>query len=120
MATSKKKRAVTLYEDDGVLVEQTYATDSVEVMKTSRAMAMQNVSKEIKASDLIETLAAYTLPKFGINSVDDGAGECVICGAKTQYRKRKMCVDCIDRYGASDLLEKLKYAIDGDSTVYLD
>lgn len=116
-----KKKAITIYDDDGILVEQTPVNDIIEtVSKVKRVARFENLTKEITAKDLIGTLAGYMSPRFGVNKAEDGAGECVICGAKTQYTKRKMCVDCIENYGVENLLAKLGETVDDSEIIYLD
>lgn len=118
MAT--KKKPVTIYDDDGVLVEQTFSDNNVAVMKNEKSNLPFYMGMDVSVNDVIDTFAAYMLPRFNVNNPEEGPGECVLCGAKTLFKKRKICVDCLEKHGVENLLNKVQDVLDGGNTVYID
>lgn len=114
MSTKKSK---TIFDDDAVLVEQTYPEDDVEVTVPVKTKRSAMSTKDIDVSDVLDTFAAYSPQRFGINDPGNGAGECMICGTKTQYRLRKFCADCMDKYGR-EMHDKAKDCIGNGETYF--
>lgn len=108
MATKRNRK---LYDNDGVVVEQTYPTDDVEVVSKKMRSAPMSETKTINVADVLDTYAGYIPQRFGMNYGAEDSGECIICNAKTQYPLRKICVPCLEKYGR-EIFEKCKESID--------
>lgn len=104
-----RRKERTIYENDGTKVmvndESVMAKDTMSVQK-----APAKLPQEIDTVDFFDAMVGYTMPRFNLNLDVDEEGECVICGKKTAYAKRKLCVDCMEKY-AVDLYPKAKAAI---------
>lgn len=108
MATKRNKK---IFDDGAILVEQTYPTDDVAVVsKKTRSVSMGG-TKTINVTDVLDTYAGYIPQRFGMNDGAEDSGECIICGAKTQYPLRKICVPCLEKYG-DGLYEACKLCIE--------
>ena len=108
MATKRNKK---IYDDGAILVEQTYPADDVEVVSKKTRSAPMSDTKTINVSDVFDTYAGYIPQRFGMNDGAEDSGECIICGAKTQYPLRKICVPCLEKYG-HEIYENAKNCID--------
>lgn len=112
MATKRNKK---IFDDGAILVEQTYQTDVVEVVSKKMRSAPMSETKTINVADVFDTYAGYIPQRFGMNDGADDSGECIICGAKTQYPLRKICVPCLEKYG-KEIFDKAKNCVeDGES-----
>lgn len=109
MAT-KRKKPIKVFDDDGVVVEQTFTDDSVDVFEEKENTPFDVENVDVSVYDVIDTFAGYMIPKFGVNKSEDGAGVCIFCNGKTQYAKRKICVSCLEKYGVTNILDKVQEA----------
>lgn len=124
MAT-KKRKPVKIYEDDSVMVEQTFPDDDVAVIRDEIMRDISRVSTDkeemtVDVSDVLDTFAGYMVQKVGMNDPENGSGECVLCGASTQYKLRKVCVPCLEKHRI-ELWQEAKTAIEnGDRTFTIE
>lgn len=114
MATKRNKK---IFDDGAILVEQTYPTDDVEVVSKKTRSAPMSETKTINVVDVLDTYAGYIPQRFGMNDGAEDSGECIICGAKTQYPLRKVCVPCLEKYGR-DVYEKCKGSIESGESYF--
>lgn len=114
MATKRNRK---IYDDGAVMVEQTYADDSATVVSKKMRSAPVSENKTINVTDVFETYAGYIPQRFGMNDGAEDNGECIICGAKTQYPLRKICVPCLEKYG-KEIFEKCKESIESGESYF--
>lgn len=102
----EKRRKI--FDSDGTTVEEVV---SVKPKKKPGLEVNTNVDsnekKNIKVEDVIDSFAGY-LPST-VNFMPKDDGECLICGQKTTSSMRKICFDCIKKYG-EELYAKSKHA----------
>lgn len=109
---ASKSRKKTIYDNGGITVEQTLTDDEIIVSKPKNSIRSFNETRYINVLDAIDTFAGYMNNRFSLNYSDGSSGECVICGKSTMYPRRKICTDCFDKYGAENILRKVKTAVE--------
>lgn len=91
-----KKRKV--YDNDNIVLEV------AEEVKIDESVASQPATADEKDTILMTTeqafdvLAGYSLPR--LEMVEQGIGECIICGIETNSPMRCVCFDCMKKHGA--------------------
>lgn len=117
---ARRNRDKVLYDNDGTVLIQSdtpTATASSPMKAPSKAPAKNTT--EIKVTDVLDTLAGFTIPRFNLYSESEGKGECILCGKETTYKKRKVCVTCLEEHG-EELYAKARNAIEnGETTITL-
>ncbi len=73
-------------------------------------------AQPVSVVDMLDTLAGYVIPVINMGATTEGNGQCLLCGKKTAYKMRKLCVDCMNTYGKS-YYEKAKIAIENGDTM---
>lgn len=111
------KRNKKIYDDGSVMVEQTYTDDSATVVSKKMRSAPVGETKMINVTDVFDTYAGYIPQRFGMNDGAEDSGECIICGAKTQYPLRKICVPCLEKYGR-EIFKKCKESIENGESYF--
>lgn len=114
MATKRNKK---IFDDGAIIVEQTYPNDDVEVVSKKMRSSTMNGTKTINVADVLDTYAGYIPQRFGMNDGAEDSGECIICGSKTQYPLRRICVPCLEKYGR-DILKKCKESIESGESYF--
>ncbi len=100
--------------DGGIEIDKTDPSP----MRKARSVSMNNGPTKIDAKDIIDTAISYQIPSVGINSNKNGGSECKVCGAKTAYDNRHICIDCWKKYkdeiisGIKDALEEVEIEIE--------
>lgn len=110
MAT-KKRESMKIFDDDGIVIESKPAEEKKESVYSVKSAKSAGRKTEINVADVLDAYAGYMPQRFGMNDASLGAGECVICGGKTQYTTRKICVPCLDKYG-KEIYKNAKEAIE--------
>lgn len=123
MAT-KKRKPVTVFDDDGVLIEQTFPEEDVQVVAKKARTAPSTEFPEFKSvtvSDVFDTFAGYLNSRLSMNDSSSGKGTCVVCGKETLYPLRKICIDCLESNGVENIYTMTKEAIEmGTPTIELE
>lgn len=88
------------------------------VDKTSPAKTQNKVPEKneivaggkITGTEILETAQSYQLPQFTANPSEKGGSECRICGKKTSFDNRHVCVSCWTEYN-KEMIDSLKSAV---------
>lgn len=108
---STKKKSHTIYDDDSVVVEYTEPSEEVIVTRSEESKRVSRTEKELDVDDVFDSFVGYLIPKLTLNNADGGSGECLLCGAKTQYSMRKICYECMVE-NKEKLYDKMKVALE--------
>lgn len=99
-----RDRRRIIYDNDATVItesigneENNSTTDSLH-RSAKRSAFIENVTMSV--SDVVDTFASYaSVPRWFIDYKAEKLGECNICHRDTAYRFRRICVDCMDKYG---------------------
>lgn len=114
---AKRNRAAAI-ENQEVIYDDGYTS----VVKTDNGTApvpppdTPFEPKPVSVVDMLDTLAGYVIPVINMGTGTNEKGECLLCGKSTAYEKRKLCVDCMQKYGKS-YYERAKVAVENGETV---
>lgn len=97
----KKKK---VYDNDNVVLE---VTETVGVKDNAANIVGEKVETVITVEQALDALAGYSLPRLEL--VEQGVGECVICGLDTNSPMRCVCFECMKKHGG-DIYRKAKEA----------
>lgn len=91
-------------DPNGGLEVEKYESKEVHAVKS---IGIEKANKKLPMKDMVETLDSYQLPMFTENKSEKGGSECLICGKKTSYDNRHICVNCWSKYNKK-IIEKIK------------
>lgn len=91
----------------GLEIDMQESTQSQRYSKRRESQA-NNVQQNIPCDKVVETAWSYQLPMFG--GSPSGGQECLICGTKTSYDNRWICVECWKKYN-KDFEDGIKNAV---------
>lgn len=113
-----RRKNRTIYDNDGTTIIEGEVEQTTELQATKqKAMNDEsNFPSEIQTLDVLDAMVSYVPPRFSLLKQGEGAGQCVLCGKQTTYYKRKICLDCMEKYG-EDLYDKAKEAIENGKAV---
>lgn len=66
---------------------------------------------KLSGKDIVDTMQSYQLPTLTVNSTENGGANCLICGAKTAFDNRHICLVCWKKY-KEDMFDALKQAVE--------
>lgn len=113
-----RRKDRTIYDKDctTVFASEVDQTTELDVAKQKATDDESSFPSEIQTLDVLDAMVSYVPPRFSLLKQGEGAGQCVLCGKQTTYYKRKICLDCMEKYG-EDLYDKAKEAIENGKTV---
>lgn len=111
-----RDRRRIIYENDGTKIEEIPSSQEVRT-ETVAPISVSERIVDVDASKVFEAFASYT--PFNIGK-DELNGECCICGTETQFISRKICVNCMKKYG-EQIYDKAIVASDrGERSILLN
>lgn len=99
-----------IFDDDAVVVEKVEVEKKDEPVAEKETMKANVEPNTIMVEDVLDSFAGYLPNRLG-SLVIPGDGECMICGAHTISPMRKVCVDCMVKYGEK-LYNKAKHMLE--------
>ncbi len=122
MARDRRIRPTTIYDNDATVITETpsnsSSADSTMPNVRSRRGTVRNI--EIPVVDAFDTIATYLPQNVSVFRDNSSTCNCMICNNETAYFNRKICFDCMKKYGericslAHDSIES------GNSTITLN
>ena len=113
------QRPVTVYDNDATLITAVPSEEPIEPVR-SASVGMAGCV-DIPLVDVIDSLASYSsVGTLYAEEKADKAGKCLLCGDKTNYKFRKICVNCMKKYG-NEIYDLAREATDnGHTAITLD
>lgn len=112
----RRNKENVIFDDDATVIIQ---RDEMPT-HTERKMIQKQAEKfnePISVVDVLDTIAGYVMPSFYMVPDSEESGQCLLCGKRTAYKMRKLCVDCMKEH-SREYYEKARAAIQaGEDTI---
>lgn len=108
-----RRKENIIYDDNATMVirQETEAVPMQDEMTVIKQTANVPMPDKIAVTDILDTMTGFVIPRFNLVKDSDGSGECLVCGKRTAYKMRKLCVDCMEKHGKV-FYEKARNAIE--------
>lgn len=112
---ARRNKENIIFNDDATLIIQ-QEPDNATLSEPGQARKERINNKSIEVLDVLDTIAGYIMPTFYMVPDSEEPGECLLCGKRTAYKMRKLCVDCMKEH-SREYYEKARAAIENGETI---